>query len=447
MHISHRDSYNGVYFDAFGVYFMAIYEIVGKRPLSGEVKIQGSKNAVLPILAGSILNKGTVQINQCPKIEDVFYMLHILKDMGCNAWWEKDTLFLNTQFLTSNVVSGKYARGMRSSIIFLGALLAREKCAVIAYPGGCLIGERPIDLHLKALKKMGAKINETEELLFCNAKELIGEKILLDFPSVGATENIILAAVLSKENTIIQNAAKEPEIIILCEFLRSMGAKIQGDGTEIIVIKGVSRLHDTNFTIPSDRIVMGTYMAAVCGAGGDVILKGNCGNELGAVSKVFIKMGCKIESKQEEVHITFNGKRKAISEVKTEPYPGFPTDMQSQLLTLLAASNGISSITETIFEARFNIVEELKKMGAKIETKENTAIVYGVNQLNGNSLHALDLRGGAALVIGGLMAEGVTTVSNIEYIERGYENIVRDLTSLGASITKKEAAIHIACSI
>ncbi|NLP35343.1 MAG: UDP-N-acetylglucosamine 1-carboxyvinyltransferase [Clostridiales bacterium] len=417
---------------------MSSIKVVGGEQLKGELKIQGSKNAALPIIAATVLNKGITILRNCPKILDVFHMINILEELGCTTNWEGNTLYVDSSVITTPSVSEDSVRKMRSSILFLGALLGRCHEVTIAYPGGCSIGKRPIDYHLNAMKKM----NVTEEFLgdgdiiHCYTDKIIGNDIFLEFPSVGATQNVILASVLSEGRTRIFNAAREPEVTELCNYLQEAGARICGKGTSYIEVEGVKELHDVAFTLMPDRIVAGTYMTAIAATYGDAVLTDFPIRELDSVIRVLRKTGCKIETLDDNVRVYCKKRLQPVEIIKTQPYPGFPTDMQSQMMTVLCLSNGESTIVEKIFESRYQNVDELRKMGAKIdlEASENKAIITGVEQLNGAVVKSHDLRGGAALVIAGLAAEGTTVVQGATSIERGYEDICRDLAALGANI-------------
>ncbi|BBF43007.1 UDP-N-acetylglucosamine 1-carboxyvinyltransferase [Lachnospiraceae bacterium KM106-2] len=413
---------------------MAYIEIIGGKHLHGEIDIHGSKNAVLPILAASVMNRGITKINYCPKIADVFVMIKILESIGCIVTWEHNSVIIDAANLTSDVVAEKYVSMMRSSIILLGALLGRNKCVTITYPGGCSIGKRPIDLHLKAIKQLDVEIIENGELIFCKSAHLKGTRIHLDFPSVGATENLILASVLAEGETIIENAAMEPEIKELCVFLNMMGANIKGAGESTILINGVKKLQDVEYSLVADRIVMGTYMTALAGTGGDVTLCGRCCLENKSVVTVLRKMGCRVGMGDDYINISMYERPRAIQMIETSPYPGFPTDMQSQFMSVLSIATGTSLLVENIFESRYKNAAELNKMGADIKVIDKIALITGVDQLDGCSVNAYDLRGGAALVIAGLLAQGTTHVNGIEYIKRGYEDICKDLTLLGADV-------------
>lgn len=396
--------------------------------------IQGSKNASLPILAASLLCRGSIVLHNCPKILDVYSMLSILKHLGCQVKWEENTVIITTDGLFSCKVPEKYASSMRSSIMLLGPLLGRIGCADIARPGGCLIGARPVDIHQRALEWMGVHFENNEKSIFAEGKNLHSAKISLPFPSVGATENIIMAAVLLEGVTVIDNAAREPEIVSLCDFLRAMGAKISGDGGQKIFIEGVTRLHKTEFTISGDRIVMGTYLAAVLGTGGDVFLQGNCSDCLGMLIPLARQAGADVCYNEQGLRVEMREPFHSSINITTAPYPGFPTDLQSPFLALMAVSNRICSMEEKIFESRFQTAAELEKMGAEIYVREQTAWVYGKNNLYGTSVTASDLRGGAALVLAGLFAEGETKVQKTCHIRRGYQHIDKDLKELSADI-------------
>lgn len=410
---------------------MEYLEIEGGNPLQGEVRIQGSKNAALPILSAAILHRGITVLKNCPKIIDVLYMLEILKDFGCKVNWESDALVIDASNLEAYQVAECYGRQMRSSIMLLGSLLGRMGNACVSYPGGCVIGARPIDIHLSALKDLGAVLVEEPTGLRAVCEQPVGTRVCLPFPSVGATENVILLAVCAKGVTTLENAAKEPEIGELCRFLSSMGARISGAGTERIVIEGVKQLHDTEFTIMPDRIVAGTYMLLNASVGGEVLLREVPVEQLDSVRMILSYMGVRQEVRKNEIRLQSTGRPNSLEEVCTSPYPGFPTDLQSPLLSALSLAEGKSVVRETIFEARFKIVEELRRMGADICVEGQKAIIQGVEKLHGKELTARELRGGAALVIAAAAAEGTSRVYQYHYIARGYENIIKDLQSLG----------------
>ncbi|MDF2541802.1 MAG: murA2 [Herbinix sp.] len=415
---------------------MSNIEVVGGERLKGELKIQGSKNASLPLLAATILNKGTTVLKNCPKILDVFHMIKILEELGCTCEWEENTLYVDSSYIDTTTVSWDFVSKMRSSILFMGALLGRSHEVTIAYPGGCLIGERKIDFHLDAMKKMNVNVVLNDNEIKCQTCCIIGTDIILPKSSVGATQNIILAAVLSKGTTRIFNAAKEPEVIELCNFLMKAGARIHGMDTPMIEVEGVSRLHDVEYTLSPDRIVAGTYMTAVAAAYGNVILLDTPYRQLKSLIDVLRKTGCNIEAADDYLKISNDQRPRPIEQIRTQPYPDFPTDMQSQMMSVLSLAHGDSTIIEEIFESRFQNATELNKMGARIDINEmeKKAVIHGVEKLNGAEVKALDLRSGAALVVAGLAAEGKTVIRSAEVIRRGYENIGRDLSTLGAKI-------------
>ncbi|PKM49807.1 MAG: UDP-N-acetylglucosamine 1-carboxyvinyltransferase [Firmicutes bacterium HGW-Firmicutes-7] len=413
---------------------MGNYSVVGGNRLEGDLTVQGSKNAVLPILAATILNKGKSYLHNCPKILDVCNMINILKAIGCSVIWEDDVLIIDSSIITTDKIPENYVQTMRSSIIVLGSVLGRLKSVMISFPGGCSIGVRPIDLHIKALKQMNINIYDTSGFLKCTTNEIKGSTIHLDYPSVGATENIMLVAVLSSGTTKIYNAAKEPEIMELEIFLNTMGAKVSGAGTDCIIIEGVSKLKDVVYTVMPDRIVAGTFLAATAITGGELLLKNVHANHLEAICSKLEEMGCFIKSNDNSLFIRSDGDLNAINLIRTSPHPGFPTDMQAQIMACLSIAKGTSIISETIFESRFKHVPELSKMGADIIIEGRLAIIKGVDKLHGSEVFAEDLRGGAALIIAGLAAEGKTVVHNSNHIIRGYEDFDDKLKQLGANI-------------
>lgn len=411
-----------------------MYKIRGRKRLSGSISIQGSKNAALPIMAASLLGRGCTILHNCPKILDVHAMLSILKQLGCQVRWEENTVSICTDGLFSCVVPEKYASSMRSSVMLLGPLLGRIGCADIAWPGGCCIGARPVDIHQAALEKMGVRFELNEKSMFAERKRLHGAAVCLPFPSVGATENIIMAAVLAEGTTVIENAAREPEIVSLCDFLRKMGAEISGDGGRRIYIQGVRCLGNVEFTVPSDRIVMGTYLTAALGTGGDVFLKGDCADSLGMLLSLAESAGAEVLFDEKGLRIAMKRPFTSSARIITAPYPGFPTDLQSPFLSLLSVSGHVCSIEERVFESRFSTAKELEKMGADIRIRGQKAWIYGRKHLNPACVKASDLRGGAALVLAGLFADGETEVHEIGHIRRGYQCIEQDLKGLSADI-------------
>lgn len=408
--------------------------IYGGNFLRGETKIQGSKNAVLPILAASLLVKGTCVIKNCPRIADVYLMQNLLQELGCLVSWAGSTVTVNAFHVNDRRISGESVTRMRSSVMLLGAALGRFGEVTMAYPGGCVIGRRPIDIHLSALRKMGVEIEEQEQFFTAKAKRLQGAEIRLPFPSVGATENVVLAAVTAEGTTVLENAAKEPEIEALCEFLAAAGADIEGIGKDCLKIKGVEKLHEAKYKVPADRIVAGTYLTAALAAGGSIFLENAPAGQMQTLLAVAEEMGACVTVNDEGVGVDVIHKLKACSYLKTEVHPGFPTDLQSPLMAALSIARGQSVIEENIFENRFRIVNDLLRMGANIEVIKNKAYINGVERLKGADVEAEELRGGAALVVAGLAAEGKSVVRNRHFIERGYENICKDLRNLGADI-------------
>ena len=410
------------------------YIINGGKALFGEVPIIGAKNAVLPILAATVINGNENIISNIPKLKDVEVMISILSSLGAKVESNEDTLSIDTSTIDSVTLPEELVREMRSSIIFMGALLARFGEAVLSYPGGCEIGPRPIDLHLKSLRQMGAVIEESHGFLYCKTKGLRGADIQLDYPSVGATENIILAAVTAEGTTIIRNAAREPEIIDLQEYLNKAGCRVKGAGTSIIVVEGVKTLYRCQHRIIPDRIVAGTFMVAAAITKGEIVLKNIVVDHLQSIIAKLKETGTKTIIDKNDIKIIGPEKLSPIEMLQTLPFPGFPTDMQAQFMALLSMAEGTSIINETVFENRFKHAEELTRMGANIKTFGNVAVIKGVNELTGAKVFAKDLRGGAALVLSGLAAQGVTEVENIYHINRGYENLNISLQNLGARI-------------
>lgn len=402
--------------------------------LNGEVEIQGSKNAVLPLLSATLLIHGTCVIYDCPKIADVYKMIHLMKCMGSKIHWLGNALWIDNRILREAVLPKREVAAMRSSILLTGSLLARFGKVSMEYPGGCVIGRRPVDMHINSLRMLGAKVQETGDGFQAVADQLIGAVIELPFPSVGVTENLLLASVTAQGMSIIENAAREPEIVALCEFLQLAGARIHGVGSSVLVIEGVEQLQECRFHAPKDRIVAGTYLLACMAAGGDIFLKGAPGKDMKEVLSCIEKMGGDLHIDEKGIFLHAEGHCKALPYVQTRVYPGFPTDLQSQLMAVLCCAEGNSIIAENIFENRFRIVDELNAMGAKITVRNQEAYIEGVEYLSGTSVKANELRGGAALVIAGLMAKGTTIVENVSYIERGYVNIGKDLRELGARI-------------
>ena len=417
---------------------MKSYIIEGGKKLEGTVKISGSKNASLPILAATILSEKTNKLYNVPQIKDTKTTLEILKLLGCKIKQNSGKIEINSKHITKTEIPEHLMREMRSTVIMAGALLGRFKEVTFSYPGGCDIGSRPIDLHINAFKKLGVEITEEAGFIKCKANKIIGTNIDFDFPSVGATENIILATVLSTGTTTINNAAMEPEIIDMVQFLKKMGAKIQGEGTNQIIIDGVEKLSGVSYNIMPDRIEAGTILCAVAATGGNVILDNVIPEHLTAVINKLEETGCKIEINNKKITLNAPKKLKSI-DIKTMTYPGFPTDLQQIFATMLVKASGTSIIVENIFESRYKYISELRKMGAKVTVEGKTAIIKGTRKINATTVVCTDLRGGAALVIAGLMAKGKSRVENIGYIQRGYENLENKLGSLGAKIKLEES--------
>ena len=417
---------------------MKSYIIEGGKKLEGTVKISGSKNASLPILAATILSEKTNKLYNVPQIKDTKTTLEILKLLGCKIKQNSGKIEINSKHITKTEIPEHLMREMRSTVIMAGALLGRFKEVTFSYPGGCDIGSRPIDLHINAFKKLGVEITEEAGFIKCKANKIIGTNIDLDFPSVGATENIILATVLSTGTTTINNAAMEPEIIDMVQFLKKMGAKIQGEGTNQIIIDGVEKLSGVSYNIMPDRIEAGTILCAVAATGGNVILDNVIPEHLTAVINKLEETGCKIEINNKKITLNAQKKLKPI-DIKTMTYPGFPTDLQQIFAAMLVKASGTSIIIENIFESRYKYISELRKMGAKVTVEGKTAIIKGARKINATTVVCTDLRGGAALVIAGLMAKGKSRVENIGYIQRGYENLENKLGSLGAKIKLEES--------
>ncbi len=415
---------------------MASFEIKGGRSLSGEIHIQGSKNAALPILSACLLARGVTKLYHCPHIKDVYNMIKILEAMGCHTEIGSDYIAIDTSPKLTGMILAEHASSMRSSVMLIGAALGRMKSVSLPWPGGCSIGKRPVDIHLSALEKMNVTVLAAKAGLECKTTQLKGAYIQFPYPSVGATENVILAAVLADGTTTIDHAAKEPEIVDLCLFLNEMGAQIHGMGTSRITIHGVKRLRSVSYKIMSDRIVAGTYLAAGAATGGNVAVCDVCERDMRSTLNTLASMGCGIVVKKDQIRVIAPQILLPLESIHTQPFPGFPTDMQSQIMVCLTAARGESVIYEDIFEERFKIVPQIRKMGADVLINNNKAVIKGGRALHGTTVEALDLRGGAALVIAGLMAEGDTKVEGSRFIERGYEEICEDLSCLGARINR-----------
>ena len=412
--------------------------IKGGKQLEGELSVQGAKNSVLPILAATLLTKEPVVLQGCPRLRDVEASLRILHALGCTARWDNDDLVIDSSGMNDWRISDDLMREMRSSAIFLGAILARCGQAELSYPGGCELGPRPIDLHLAGLRDLGAEISDAGGHLRCKVEHLIGKELVLGFPSVGATENLMLAACGAEGITVISNAAREPEIADLQNFLNACGANITGAGSSLVVIEGRKPLHGCTYRIMPDRIVAATYLCAAASTGGAVFLRGAQEHHLSTVTAVLREAGCEIAVETNGIFCRRQGRLKAVRPVRTAPYPGFPTDAQAILMAALLRGRGVTVMEENLFTGRYRHVDELIRMGADIRVLGRTAVVSGVETLRGASVRCTDLRGGAALCVAGLAAEGETFVTEIGHIERGYEDIVRDLRTLGGEISRIE---------
>ena len=415
---------------------MSYYIIKGGKKLEGSVKISGSKNAALPIIAGAILNVGQTRLYNVPNIHDTQVTLEILRFLGCKVSKKNDKIEIDSRKILKKEIPEHLMREMRSTVIIAGALLGRFKEVKFSYPGGCDIGARPIDLHLKAFKKLGINIEEDYGFIRCKCDRIVGTNIDLDFPSVGATENIILATVLAEGTTVITNA-KESEIIDLVNMLNKMGAKIEGAGSNEIKIEGVKKLKDISYRIIPDRIEAGTMLCAGAITGGNIEITNVAPEHITAILSKLEETGCKLGVKKNSVELIAPKRLKAV-EITTMPYPGFPTDMQSVFGSILCVAKGTSIIVENIFENRFRYIPELTRMGAKAKIEGKTAVITGRRGLTAANVNSTDLRGGAALVLAGLQARGTTTINNINYILRGYENLDSKLRKIGADIKLEE---------
>ena len=410
-------------------------KIQGGYSLRGVVEVSGAKNAALPIMIAALLSDKKCILKRVPKLQDIETTQQVLQGLGVVCEFHNESLVLDASKLNSFEAPYDLVRKMRASVLVLGPLLTRLGKAKVSLPGGCAIGARPVDFHLKALKQMGASIDIESGYIVASAKNLVGTKIVLDFPSVGATENIMMAAVFAKGETIIENCAKEPEIIDLALFLKSMGVPVTGEGTETIQIQGIKNTKSLEHAIVGDRIEAGTFLAAALATGGDVEVRGIQSSLMESVLVKLEDAGALIYRNQNSIRIQSQGKPKAI-QIKTMPFPGFPTDMQAQFMAMLCVADGTSMITETIFENRFMHVPELMRLGADLTIQGNTAVIRGKSKLIGAPLMATDLRASASLVIGGLCAEGETTVNRIYHLDRGYEQMEKKLSLLGAKIER-----------
>jgi UDP-N-acetylglucosamine 1-carboxyvinyltransferase len=420
-------------------YTMGKYIIEGQRKLRGEIDIQGSKNSALPILAATVLCKGVSVIHNCPRLSDIGATINILEHLGCEVKREDSTIIVDSTNVNRYDIPENLMHEMRSSIIFLGAVIGRLGKANISTPGGCEIGLRPINLHLEAMEKFGVMIEEGYGRLECTVEDgLKAANITLSFPSVGATENIILAASTAKGTTVIINAAREPEISDLADFLNGCGARISGAGESTVVIEGVQSLYGTEHTVIPDRIAAATYMAAAAITQGSVTLRNIIPSHIGSVNSVLEEMGCDISINGRNLTLVAPPRLQRVRIIRTMPYPGFPTDIQAPVMALTTVAKGTSVVIETIFESRYKHVSQLVRLGAKIMVDGRTAVIEGVDQLTGAEIVSPDLRGGCALVLAGLCAKGTTVVDAINHIDRGYDGLDEVLNSMGANIKRIE---------
>lgn len=411
--------------------------IKGKKRLSGEITVQGAKNSALPILAATVLCKGQSVIHNCPDLSDVNASIRILEHLGCVCKREDNTLIVNSENINCYDIPDALMREMRSSIVLLGAISARMGRAKLCSPGGCELGPRPIDLHIASLRKLGLHISEDHGYLECVSDgRMCGTHIHLAFPSVGATENIILASATAKGCTVIHNAAREPEIVDLQDFLNKAGGKIKGAGTDRIIINGVDSLNGTEHTVIPDRIVVATYLAAAAVTQGEILLKNINSEHLMSMISCFNEMGCSLKVYKDKIHIIAPQKLARFLKLQTMVYPGFPTDAGPIFVSMASVAEGTSMFVENIFENRYNYINEMQRLGAKIKIADRVAVIEGVNSLSGANVDCTDLRGGAALVLAGLAADGETVVDKIFHIDRGYEKIENVLHSLGADIKR-----------
>lgn len=419
---------------------MQNFVITGGKRLSGEIELQGSKNSTLPIMAAAILINGKCSLESCPNLTDVYSAARILNHLGCKCSIVGNRGEIDASAITGSEIPEKLMREMRSSIMFMGAILGRMGECTFSIPGGCELGPRPIDMHLAALSKMGAEINDAGGRICCRMPKgrAHGARLSLSFPSVGATENIILCAVLAEGETVINNAAREPEICDMCRFLRSCGAKIKGDGESCIVVEGVEKLHGCEYRIMPDRIAGATYLSMTAAAGGELILKNSCVAEMEPFISVLEQTGCFICAADNRIYLRRGGRLKAVkNRIRTMPHPGFPTDAQAVIMAALATADGTSVFEENIFDCRYRHTDALIKMGADIQVMGKAAVIRGVKRLHGADVEATDLRGGAAMAVAALAAEGTTRIGSISHIDRGYEKFEDVITSLGGSIRRE----------
>ncbi len=417
---------------------MAKLIIKGGSRLEGEIAVQGAKNAALPVFAAALLTEEPVIIYNWPAISDVYYMLSILEHIGAYVAFEKDRLVIDTRRALRWEMPDRLAKEIRSSIFMMGPILARFRMARFTYPGGCEIGSRPIDLHLRGLRCLGVNVTEAGGHIMCEGKKLKGGDVHLDYPSVGATENLMMAAALAPGSTIIRNAAREPEIVELQNVINMMGGNVSGAGTSTVSIEGKSRLNGFSYTCMPDRIVAGTFMVAAVVTNGKITVRNVVPEHLFSITAKLKEAGAKVDIYDNAITVTGQGRPKEMHLIETGPYPGFPTDMQAQMCTAASIAKGTSIIVESVFDNRFKHVAELQRMGANIVIKNNVAVIKGVERLHAAEVTAMDLRGGAALVLAGLCADGTTVVEQAKILDRGYESFESEMNLLGADIRREE---------
>jgi UDP-N-acetylglucosamine 1-carboxyvinyltransferase len=415
--------------------------IHGGVPLKGEVFISGAKNAALPLLCASLLTSEVIAFTNLPDLKDVNTLIQLLMSMGVQVEHQKNSIRLSSTSDINPFASYELVKTMRASVLVLGPLLTRFGSAKVSLPGGCAIGERPVDLHIKGLQAMGAHIDIEQGYIVAHAKKLIGTRIFMDTVTVTGTENLMMAAVLAEGTTVLENAAREPEVVDLASCLIKMGAKIKGHGSDVITIEGVKNLTGTDYSIMPDRIETGTFLVAAAATGGEILLRGARARSLDAVLDKLAEANAFIEHNDESIKIRMKGTNHGVS-LRTAPYPAFPTDMQAQFMAMNAVADGTTVVTETIFENRFMHVQELRRLGANIEVEGNSAIIRGVSKLDGATVMATDLRASASLVIAGLIAQGETVVDRIYHLDRGYERIEEKLSNLGANIKRQTTEVH-----
>ena len=419
---------------------MEYLRVIGGNKLDGRLKIASAKNAVLPIIAGALLSEEDIVIKNCPALSDITAMMKIIRSTGGRAEYEGNHILINCKDSNPALIESDLTGKIRSSIFIMGPILARFKHAALSYPGGCEIGLRPIDLHIYGLKKLNVKIREENGHIICDGSDMKSAEIDLDFPSVGATENIMMAAVFLSGKTTIRNAAREPEIVDLANFLNALGGKIYGAGTDTLVVEGVKKLSGGEYTPVPDRIAGCTFLTACALTGGDVFLENLRSDTINAVTEKLVRAGCELSRGYDYVRIRSSGKIKAIHKIETQPYPGFPTDMQAPMTAMLTRANGCSVMVENLFENRYKYTVQLNKMGAKITVKDRIAVIKGAKKLHGTVVKSEDLRGGAALVIAALAAEGESIVTGVNHIDRGYYKIEEDFRRLGADIKRENSS-------